>query len=439
MKKPRKPEYKKVDPSPLIKTLEESAIISTGYHKLDEIREKYFHTLKNTKIDNLTHILGEKHARFLSETDLPLKVFPDKPRYSKVSEKDLNKNGRKVSGVVQISPGKITSGVGDEFGKASGIFTASPSELSDKPDFLDREFRKINGDHQLLFEYFVMSHGFYGVYLDVLDGITIEDPFLVQIDISSIEGFFPLHIFVDIGKKSKASLLIDMRSEEKGGGQPILLSKLHLNIESAGELDLLQMGRMDAKSCHFSHESAVLNQDAVLNSFILDSGSGLVDRTVSVDLIGRGSSADVTGVYTPSQEQAYFYDTAQNHLASDTTSDLLFKGVIGETGYAWWKGNILVEAGTTGANGYQANNNLMMDDTAKVESIPGLEIKTDDVRCSHGVTMGNVDKDQLFYLRSRGIGLEQAERLIVDGFLTDTLKRVSKEEFKNQISEKIFT
>lgn len=142
---------------------------------------------------------------------------------------------------------------------------------------------------------------------------------------------------------------------------------------------------------------------------------------------------------TPSKEQAYFYDTAQNHCASDTTSDLLFKGVIGETGYAWWKGNILVEAGTTGANGYQANNNLMMDDTAKVESIPGLEIKTDDVRCSHGVTMGNVDKDQLFYLRSRGIGLEQAERLIVDGFLTDTLKRVSKEEFKNEISEKIFT
>jgi len=115
-------------------------------------------------------------------------------------------------------------------------------------------------------------------------------------------------------------------------------------------------------------------------------------------------------------------------------SDLLFKGVIGKNAFTFWKGNIIVEPKTFGANGYQANKNLIIDESAKVESIPGLEIITNDVRCSHGVTIGNIDRNHMFYLQSRGINKEEAEKLIIDGFLSSAKNRIRNQDFLKLVS-----
>jgi Fe-S cluster assembly protein SufD len=150
-------------------------------------------------------------------------------------------------------------------------------------------------------------------------------------------------------------------------------------------------------------------------------------------LIGEGGSANITGVYNPKNGQRFYYDTQQNHNASYTESDLLYKGVLGKKAYSSWKGNILISQNTRGTNGYQSNDNLMIDPFSEAESIPGLEIMTDDVRCSHGVTMSNIDKNQMFYLQSRGINKEDAEKLIVDGFLSSAVKRMADKDFEKFI------
>jgi len=438
MKKPQKPEYKKIDPSPLFKGLEESLSFGTGVSWFDNLRRKKFSYLKEKKIDSLATFLGEKHGKFFSENALLLSIVQTKPQIKKVGVDDFKKYDQKLSGILRISLDEADFVIQEEMEISGGILSADLKSLKEKSDFLDGLKTAYMDSNRTVLENFIVAHGLYNAYLSIPDGLNAADPFLIQIDLTAVDGFLPLNIYVRIGESSQASLLIDVTSGQNEN-QPVLLSNLHVEIGDGGELDLLQTGQADQQALLFSHEKAIIGRDAVFNSFIIDNGGKLVDRTISVDLYGRGGSADVTCLYTPKNEQGYFYDTAQNHHASDTTSDLLFKGVIDKSGYAWWKGNILVEAGTKGANGYQANNNLMMDETAKVESIPGLEIKTDDVRCSHGVTMGNVDDDQLFYLRSRGIDLEEAEKLIVEGFLTDTLKRVTKEEFHKEISEKIFT
>ena len=198
-------------------------------------------------------------------------------------------------------------------------------------------------------------------------------------------------------------------------------------------MSILQKQKVGKETALFITEHLLENKDATLINFILDRGGALTDRFLSAELIGEGGSANITALYDPKNGQRFYYDTQQNHIASYTTSDLLFKGVLGKSAFVSWKGNILVSKDTKGTNGYQSNNSLLIDTSAKSESIPGLEILTDDVRCSHGVTMGNIDKNQMFYLQSRGINQEDAEKLIVDGFLSSSVKRMADKGYEEFI------
>ena len=131
------------------------------------------------------------------------------------------------------------------------------------------------------------------------------------------------------------------------------------------------------------------------------------------------------------------YDTQQNHLAPHTTSDLLFKCALEDKSRSVWQGMIYVAPGAQKTDGYQANRNLLLSRKARADSIPGLEILADDVRCTHGATAGKVDPDQLFYLRSRGLPQKDAERLIVEGFFTPIMERIPFEGVRTRFEEAI--
>ena len=131
-----------------------------------------------------------------------------------------------------------------------------------------------------------------------------------------------------------------------------------------------------------------------------------------------------TGFYFTDGVQHFDHDTQQNHLAPNTMSDLLFKGALREHSRSVWQGMIYVAPGAQKTDGYQANRNLLLDSNARADSIPGLEILADDVRCTHGATIGKIDPDQVFYLRSRGIPDKESERLIVEGFFDPIMQRI---------------
>lgn len=121
----------------------------------------------------------------------------------------------------------------------------------------------------------------------------------------------------------------------------------------------------------------------------------------------------------------------------NTTSDLLFKGVLRDRARQVFSGMIKVEPGAQKTNAYQANRNLLLSDKARVDSMPKLEIGANDVRCTHGATMGQVEPEYLFYLRSRGLGREEAERVIVEGFLDEIVQRIPLEEVRDRLSDAI--
>jgi len=240
-----------------------------------------------------------------------------------------------------------------------------------------------------------------------------------------------------IGNSAYSNLVIDIKSKSNRKDLAILAIQNDLILAENSHLSILQKQKIGEETALFVSEVIIENRDAHVSSFILDQGSAITDRFLAAEMIGEGGSVNITGLYNPKNGQRFYYDTQQNHIASYTKSDLLFKGVLGEDAYSSWKGNILISEDTRGTNGYQSNDNLILGPSAKTESIPGLEIITDDVSCSHGVTMGNIDKDQMFYLQSRGINQESAEKLIIDGFLSSAVKRMADNGFEEFIINSI--
>lgn len=246
-------------------------------------------------------------------------------------------------------------------------------------------------------------------------------------------GFSPLQFISHLNRDAKAGFVFTMPAETRQSNHAVLAvaHKALIGVNASFQFFWNQQASDDVLVVVDNKvQQKNLSSTEV---FSLDLGGCGVEQVLSIDLVGEGSESVISGLYRPGPGSRYFYHTDQLHHGSHSKSDLEYKGVLGKEAYASWNGNILVDENTVGTNGYQANHNLIIDESAKVESVPGLEILTDDVRCSHGVTIGNIDKTHMFYLQSRGINEEDAEALIIDGFLEAALKRIKSEKLLNNI------
>ena len=151
-------------------------------------------------------------------------------------------------------------------------------------------------------------------------------------------------------------------------------------------------------------------------------------------LAGPGSEARVTGGYAAGRGQHLDYDTNQEHAAPNTNSDLAFRGVLAGGATAGRLGMIKVDPGAQQTDAFQECRNLLLATDAHADAIPGLEILADDVRCTHAAAVAQVDKDQLFYLTSRGLGEAEAKSLIIEGFLEALVERLAAGPVRDEIS-----
>jgi Fe-S cluster assembly protein SufD len=170
---------------------------------------------------------------------------------------------------------------------------------------------------------------------------------------------------------------------------------------------------------------AHLARDARLESLTVSLGGDAARAEVEVRLEGPGSESEMLGLYFADEGQHYNQYTIQHHAADHAHSDLLFKGALRDASTAVYSGVIIVDPGAQKTDAYQTNRNLLLDAESKAVSIPQLEIKANDVRCSHGSTTGPVPEDQRFYLMSRGLRPEVAEHVLVTGFLHEVMSRVT--------------
>jgi Fe-S cluster assembly protein SufD len=191
---------------------------------------------------------------------------------------------------------------------------------------------------------------------------------------------------------------------------------------------------LSERSWVFATQRAELQRDASLDWVALGFGSARGKVRMETKLAGPGSSAKVTGAYAGAGAQHLDFDTTQEHAAPHTTSDLAFRGVLSDRSTAVWRGMIRVDPGAQQTDAFQECRNLLLSPKAHADAIPGLEIEANDVRCTHAAAIAQVDRDQLYYLRSRGLSEPQAKRLIIDGFLQELSERTAEGPVREALS-----
>ncbi len=188
---------------------------------------------------------------------------------------------------------------------------------------------------------------------------------------------------------------------------------------------------------HYSNQRARIGRGAELQWIQTILGGRMVKTNSYFDLVGPGGQAFVHGFMFGDGRQQFHLHTLQRHLSDHCTSDLLIKGCLKDHARSVYQGLIQVAEGAQRTDAYQANRNLVLSDSARADSIPGLEILANDVRCTHGATIGNVDAEQMYYLMARGLPRNDAQRLIVEGFFAPVIDRIPLEGIREHLRQVI--
>lgn len=175
---------------------------------------------------------------------------------------------------------------------------------------------------------------------------------------------------------------------------------------------------------HIATQRTVAGRDANLDSLIVNLGASVARVDLAASLEGPGSRSDMLGLYFAQGTQHFDHNTRQDHTVPHATSDLLYKGALYDKTRAIFRGIIKVFPKAQRTDAYQTNRNLLLSEKAEATSLPNLEIEADDVRCSHAATVGHLDREELFYIMSRGVSRREAERLVIFGFLGEVLERL---------------
>jgi Fe-S cluster assembly protein SufD len=244
------------------------------------------------------------------------------------------------------------------------------------------------------------------------------------------------HTLVVVEPGAKAILVEEFTSDDSGD-QAMHNGVVELIVRDGAQLDYVSVQDWDRGAYNFTTERALVWRDATLHWVLGGLGSRLTKSFIDSSLVGQGSTALMSGVYFVDGRQHLDFDTQQNHMAPNTVSDLLYKGALKDRARSVWQGMIKVFPGAQKTDGYQANRNLILERGARADSIPGLEIEADDVRCTHGATVSQLDPEEVFYIRSRGLPPDQTQRLIVQGFFAPVIERIPLASVRERLSAEI--
>ena len=191
---------------------------------------------------------------------------------------------------------------------------------------------------------------------------------------------------------------------------------------------------LNEKSWIFGAQRAEVARDGSLDWVVVGFGGANGRVRTETLLAGEGAQGKVTGAYAPHGRQHVDFDTTQEHGAPNTTSDLAFRGIIADRSHAVWRGVIKVDPGAQQTDAFQECRNLLLSKRAHADAIPGLEILANDVRCTHAAAIAQIDKEQLFYLRARGLGEPIAQRLVIEGFMQELVERFEEGPIREAMS-----
>ena len=345
--------------------------------------------------------------------------------------------GNKQGGVLVYLDGKLVrSELSDDVANQGVVFGNLRDISVSHPDLLKRFFERktIRPDEDKLAA-LGLALWTHGVFLYVPKNIEVELPFH-SVEYVSGPEMTATHIMVMLEEGAKATYLHECASPTLDV-QALHLGSTELVVENNASLQYVALQNWGEHIYNFGHQRARVGRNARVDWVAGEMGTRLSKVFQTLDLEGDGGWGRLSGLYFTHDHQHLDLDTQQNHRALSTTSDLLFKGALKENSRTVWQGMIVAEPGAQKTDGFQANRNLLLDTAARADSIPGLEIKANDLRCTHAATVGRVDDTELFYLMSRGIPYDEAIKIIVDGFFDPLMQRIPFEEVRERLQMSI--
>ncbi|MBL6989840.1 MAG: SufD family Fe-S cluster assembly protein [Bacteriovoracaceae bacterium] len=268
--------------------------------------------------------------------------------------------------------------------------------------------------------------------IDIDDNADLSDPISILhlLDDSTKDW----KITLNLGSSSRATILEKTISCGESANEYQVKCFLKLNLTANSKLEYVKALGDSQNVTHLGTSSADLADNATLNAFIFTSGCKLAQNNVSVNLHKENAMAFVNGLYITRQTQRCENFCEIKHLTANTGSNQIFKGVLTDSSYGDFNGKIFIAPKAHSSNSSQMCNNLLLSNQAKVNAKPELEIYCDDVKATHGVAIGQMSEEELFYLQTRGIQKDTAKKILCSGFVQDALELIESEQLKAHLS-----
>lgn len=272
-----------------------------------------------------------------------------------------------------------------------------------------------------------------GVVVQIARGVKVERPIHILHVVTpdahdGATAYFPRHV-IHLAERAEAHVVETYTSATTSEGQkdqaPYLVTAFtDLILDSAARLTHLRVQAEGPTGTHVALARAALERDAYLGTFSLAAGGRLARVDLDITLKASGAEVDLDGLYMVRGSQHVDHHTVVEHCVPNAISRQLYKGILAESGRAVFNGKVLVREGAHGTNAFQLNQNLLLSSDAEIDTKPELQIDADDVKCSHGAAIGQLEADQIFYLQSRGLTKEASKKLLCAAFADDVLLKV---------------
>ena len=346
------------------------------------------------------------------------------------------RDGVELAGTIETIDSNVTAETLNESLAAKGVVFGSLSRLCNQQPDLVRRFLYTTFDPD--YDKFAALHAAFwsgGQFLYVPRGVVIDRPLHIGSTMSD-GGTDTTHTLIVLDEGAEATVLHESNgvSQDSSG---LHLGAVELVQKPGSHLRYVNLQEWGHKTYNFAHQKAQIDRDSSLQWTLAAMGSMLTKVNQTVDLIGPGADSQVNGVMFTEGRQHVAYHTLQHHRAPNCHSDFLYKSAQQDKSRTVWRGMIKVDKEAQKTDGYQRNDNLVLSHFSRADSIPGLEIEADDVRCTHGSTTAKVDEEQIFYAQCRGFTRKEATRMIVTGFFQQIFDRITIESVRDKLAAAI--
>jgi Fe-S cluster assembly protein SufD len=348
----------------------------------------------------------------------------------------------KHGALLLIQPGKAPELQDDaDLEKQGVIFTDWGTAVQKHSDLLLKHAGKVVPAEEGKFAALATAMVADGIFVFVPKGVQVEAPLHSILWAPGENQIFFSRVLVVLEEGASLTFVHEAASPQTAEAESIHVGLVEISVAEHASLQFVELQNLGDYFWNITHERAVVGRDGRLDWVFGAVGSHLTKTFSDIDLRGEGAEGRMSGFYFADRQQHLDHDTQQNHYAANTTSDLLYKGALIEKSRSVWQGMIYVAPGAQKTDGYQANRNLILSRKARADSIPGLEIMADDVRCSHGATVSQLEEEPIYYLMTRGLPRRMAERMVVDGFFGQIMERIPfvgvRQRFERMIDEKL--